>query len=68
MYTYLSLPLFVVVLFGVICAAVSFLVLEVGGNLAQISTSFFGATIGPLAGVFLLGAIFPCANWKVYLL
>ncbi len=31
----------------------------------QLSSSFIGASIGPLAGLFILGALFPCANWKV---
>ena len=46
----------------------SFLVLEVGGNLAQISMSFVGAAFGPLTGVFFLGALVPFANWKVSML
>ena len=45
--------------------AFSFLVLAVGGNIIQISLSFFGATIGPIFGLFVLGALIPQANWKV---
>lgn len=45
--------------------SISFLVLAVGGNLVQISGSFFGATIGPMLGLFVLGALLPWANWKV---
>ena len=43
----------------------SYLVLEVGGNLVQLSMSFVGAAFGPVTGVFFLGALVPFANWKV---
>ena len=61
---YTSLCLTVAVL-GVVCTGVSYLVLEVGGNLVQLSMSFVGAAFGPVTGVFFLGALVPFANWKV---
>ena len=40
--------------------------LEVGGNLVQLSLSFVGAAMGPLTGMFILGAAVPFANWQVH--
>ena len=54
-----------VAVLGVVCTGVSYLVLEVGGNLVQLSMSFVGAAFGPVTGVFFLGALVPFANWKV---
>ncbi|XP_013420288.1 sodium-coupled monocarboxylate transporter 1 isoform X2 [Lingula anatina] len=53
----------VVVIVGVLGMLVAFLCMTVGGPVTQISLSFGGATAGPLAGLFLLGGLFPWANW-----
>jgi len=52
------------VFFGLMCMGVSFLVWAIGGNLIQIIGGFFGGTIGPLLGLYVLGALFPWSNWK----
>ena len=57
-----------VFIFGGIALAVAFLSLTLGGPATQIALSFFGASGGPLLGLFLLGALFPWANWIVSIL
>ncbi|KAG7214205.1 hypothetical protein KM043_001548 [Ampulex compressa] len=50
-----------VVLIGVVCVALVFLVEKLGG-LIQAGKSLSGITAGPLLGIFSLGMFFPCAN------
>lgn len=49
--------------FGILCMGVAFVVMTIGGNLVQMAASFFGVSIGPLLGVFVLGGLVPWANW-----
>ncbi|KAL5020353.1 hypothetical protein ScPMuIL_003245 [Solemya velum] len=52
-----------VVVFGAAGIGMSFMAKNLGGTVLQASLSFTGAAVGPLLGVFVLGAIFPWANW-----
>ena len=48
----------IVVGFGVICLGMAFLAKHVGGTLMQLSNSFVGVAVGPMIGMFILGAAF----------
>ncbi|ELU02515.1 hypothetical protein CAPTEDRAFT_105281, partial [Capitella teleta] len=50
--------------FGLLAMCVAFIALQLGGPVTQIAISFFGASGGPLLGMYLLGCLFPWANAK----
>lgn len=50
--------------FGLVAIGMAFLASQMG-NVLQASQSFVTGVAGPLLGMFVLGAVFPCANWKV---
>lgn len=52
-----------VVIYGFGGIGMAFMARNLGGTVLQASLSFTGAAGGPLLGLFLLGGIFPCANW-----
>jgi len=52
-----------VVVFGAAGIGMGFMAQNLGGTVLQASLSFTGAAGGPLLGLFLLAAFFPCANW-----
>ncbi|XP_064647860.1 sodium-coupled monocarboxylate transporter 1-like [Lineus longissimus] len=49
--------------YGVLCLCLTFLVANMGGVL-QAALALFGIVGGPILGIFILGMIFPWANWK----
>jgi len=51
-----------IVIYGCVGIGMAFMSAELGGTVLQASLSFTGAAGGPLLGLFILGAIFPCAN------
>ncbi|ELT93800.1 hypothetical protein CAPTEDRAFT_220652 [Capitella teleta] len=53
-----------VVIYGVIGAAVAFLAAIMPGPVSQVSMSFSSATGGPLYGMFFLGGISASSNWQ----
>ncbi|ELU04804.1 hypothetical protein CAPTEDRAFT_201499 [Capitella teleta] len=53
-----------VVIYGVIGAAVAFLAAIMPGPVSQVSISFASATGGPLYGMFILGGISASSNWQ----
>lgn len=55
---------FLVLVFGAAGVGVGFIARGLGGTVLQASLSFTGASGGPMTGLFLLGALFPMANWK----
>lgn len=54
----------VVVIAGVICTALVFVVQKLGG-IFQLAVAFTSVTAGPALGLFTLGMLFPRANAKV---
>uniref|UniRef100_A0A1I8JB01 Sodium/iodide cotransporter n=1 Tax=Macrostomum lignano TaxID=282301 RepID=A0A1I8JB01_9PLAT len=48
---------------GLLSTAVAYIVAQLGGTIIQAVTTFLGAAAGPSVGLFLLGCLFPCANW-----
>lgn len=52
-------------LFGLVAMSVAFLAMQLGGPATQIALAFFGASGGPLLGMFILGAACRRANWIV---
>ncbi|KAK3094561.1 hypothetical protein FSP39_003422 [Pinctada imbricata] len=54
-----------VALYGGAGIGMSFVAMNLGGTVLQASLSFTGAASGPLLGIFLLGALFPWANYIV---
>lgn len=52
----------IVLICGLVCTCLSFLISTIGGNLTQISASINGALIGPIVGLFLLGLLFSNTN------
>ncbi|RUS91210.1 hypothetical protein EGW08_001016 [Elysia chlorotica] len=54
-----------VVFFGAVACAVSFVVAEIGGTLIQIGGTLISAFSGPLTGIFFLGCFVPRSNAKV---
>ena len=54
-----------VVGYGLIAIGLALMSMQLGGTATQINLSFFGASGGPLLGMYLLGCLFPCANWIV---
>ncbi|XP_059171277.1 sodium-dependent multivitamin transporter-like [Physella acuta] len=52
----------IVVFYGLLAIGVSFLAQALQGTVVQAALSFVGSVNGPLTGMFLLGALFPCAN------
>ena len=48
----------IVVAFGVTCLGMAFLAKTVGGTMMQLAGSFVGVALGPMIGMFLLGAAF----------
>ncbi|ELU11741.1 hypothetical protein CAPTEDRAFT_112687 [Capitella teleta] len=51
-----------VIMYGGIAMVLAYLANNLGGHVLQLSLSVSGATVGPSLGMFLLGALFPCAN------
>ncbi|XP_064648287.1 sodium-coupled monocarboxylate transporter 1-like [Lineus longissimus] len=51
------------VVYGLVCIALTFVASQLGGVL-QAALGLFGFIGGPTFGLFLLGMLFPCANWK----
>lgn len=51
-------------IFGVIAVGMAFMAQTLGGHVLQASQSFVSGVAGPLLGIFMLGALFPFANWK----
>jgi len=51
-----------VVIYGGVAIMMAFISANMGGTVLQASLSFTGASGGPLLGLFILGAFFPCAN------
>ncbi|CAD5121145.1 DgyrCDS9680 [Dimorphilus gyrociliatus] len=54
---------FLAAFFGCVAIGMAFLASKMG-NVLQASQSFVTGVAGPLLGMFVLGAVFPCANWK----
>lgn len=54
---------FLAAFFGMVAIGMAFLASKMG-NVLQASQSFVTGVAGPLLGMFVLGAVFPCANWK----
>jgi len=52
-----------VLIYGAVAIGMGFMAATLGGTVLQASLSFTGASGGPLLGLFLLGGLFPCANW-----
>ncbi|CAH1790095.1 unnamed protein product [Owenia fusiformis] len=52
-----------VLIYGAAGIGMAFLAQNLGGTVLQASLSFTGAAGGPLIGIFILGAVFPWANW-----
>ncbi|KAK3777208.1 hypothetical protein RRG08_047828 [Elysia crispata] len=55
---------FIVIAFGCLTCAVSFMVAEIGGTLTQITTSLLNSCAGPSSGLLLLGCFFPRCTSK----
>ncbi|XP_052790435.1 sodium-coupled monocarboxylate transporter 1-like isoform X2 [Mya arenaria] len=53
----------IVLIFGGAGVGFAFVAMSLGGSVVQASFSFTGAASGPLLGIFLLGGLFPWANW-----
>ncbi|XP_053139542.1 sodium-coupled monocarboxylate transporter 2 isoform X2 [Hemicordylus capensis] len=51
------------IIFGVICTSMAVAASLMGG-VVQASLSIHGMCGGPMLGLFILGIVFPCANWK----
>ncbi|XP_006111564.2 sodium-coupled monocarboxylate transporter 2 [Pelodiscus sinensis] len=51
------------VVFGVLCTSMAVAASLLGG-VVQASLSIHGMCGGPMLGLFTLGIVFPCANWK----
>ena len=54
-----------VLIYGILGIAMAFAAQEMGGTVLQASLAFTGSAMGPMLGLFLLGGIFPWANWIV---
>ena len=54
-----------VLCFGVVSIGVAFLATALSGHILQATIAIVAAANGPLLGQFLLGGIFPMANWQV---
>ncbi|WAR30615.1 SC5AC-like protein, partial [Mya arenaria] len=52
-----------VLVYGAAGVGFAFIAKTLGGTVLQASLSFTGAASGPLLGIFLLGGLFPWANW-----
>ncbi|XP_064282138.1 sodium-coupled monocarboxylate transporter 2 isoform X1 [Passer domesticus] len=52
------------VLYGVLCTSMAAAASLLGG-VVQASLSIHGMCGGPMLGLFTLGIVFPCANWKL---
>lgn len=52
-----------VIVYGAAGVGFAFMAQNLGGTVLQASLSFTGAASGPLLGIFLLGGLFPWANW-----
>ncbi|WAR31349.1 SC5AC-like protein [Mya arenaria] len=55
----------IVLIFGGAGVGFAFVAMSLGGSVVQASFSFTGAASGPLLGIFLLGGLFPWANWLI---
>uniref|UniRef100_A0A803W0Y0 Solute carrier family 5 member 12 n=1 Tax=Ficedula albicollis TaxID=59894 RepID=A0A803W0Y0_FICAL len=53
------------VLYGVLCTSMAAAASLLGG-VVQASLSIHGMCGGPMLGLFTLGIVFPCANWKFH--
>ncbi|KAJ8311401.1 hypothetical protein KUTeg_010756 [Tegillarca granosa] len=53
----------IVLIYGTLGVAITFLVRNVSGTVLQAVISFSAAGGGPLTGIIVLGALFPWANW-----
>ncbi|KAH3802762.1 hypothetical protein DPMN_156444 [Dreissena polymorpha] len=53
-----------VLVYGAAGVGFAFIAQTFGGTVLQASISFTGAASGPLLGIFLLGGLFPWANWQ----
>ncbi|XP_073203914.1 sodium-coupled monocarboxylate transporter 2 isoform X2 [Lepidochelys kempii] len=51
------------IVFGVLCTSMAVAASLLGG-VVQASLSIHGMCGGPMLGLFTLGTVFPCANWK----
>ncbi|XP_063293610.1 sodium-coupled monocarboxylate transporter 2-like [Pelobates fuscus] len=50
-------------LYGVLCTAMAVVSSQMGG-IIQAAASIHGMCGGPMLGIFTLGILFPCTNWK----
>ncbi|KAH3802713.1 sodium-coupled monocarboxylate transporter 2-like [Dreissena polymorpha] len=53
-----------VLVYGAAGVGFAFIAKTFGGTVLQASQSFTGAASGPILGMFLLGGLFPWANWQ----
>ncbi|KFR11827.1 Sodium-coupled monocarboxylate transporter 2, partial [Opisthocomus hoazin] len=51
------------ILYGILCTSMAAAASLLGG-IVQASLSIHGMCGGPMLGIFTLGIVFPCANWK----
>ena len=58
-------PIVTALFFGMVAMLVALISMQLGGPATQIALSFFGASGGPLLGLFLLASLIPWANWIV---
>lgn len=56
------------ILYGGLAIGIAYIILNTGGPILQVTQATFGCINGPVVGMFILGATFRCANYKVSLI